>query len=710
MMNGRMLNDRYRIIKTIGGGGMANVYLARDTILERDVAIKVLRLEYANDEEFIARFDREAQSATSLSHPNIVNIYDVGEEDHILYMVMEYVDGMTLKEYIHLYGPIAVQEALDIMKQITAAIAHAHANDIIHRDIKPQNILIDTYGQVNVTDFGIAIALSATSLTQTNSILGSVHYLSPEQARGATATKKSDIYSIGIVLFELLTGRLPFSGQSAVSIALKHLQNDTPSIKRFNPDVPQSVENIVLKATAKDPFNRYESVDDMDDALEMALHPDNQNVAPYSPPVEAGDATKAIPIITDDQFGEGVNQDTLVHQTNGTTKAYPEDQETNIKGSKKGLGKDKVPIEKKKKRKKKWLISLIILFFLLASGIAALFLIPGIIRPKDVVIPDVSGMELDKAEEELAGLKLDINREAVFSEDVDEDLIVRSDPKAGRTVKEKSAITLYISQGKEKVPFEDYTGRDYSQVKELLKDAGYDDINAYEKFSDSPVGEIISQIQPVADSQVIPSETRVLFEVSKGPELVSLNNLKGMTEKEAKDYLEGHHLKMNANYSNSDNVPEGEVIKQDPDAETELEEGSTVDVTISSGPEKKPPVSHSVTYTVPYSPTLKEDEEDDGDTVDDEEKNAEDKEDDSGDKKDKKDENEKEKEPKEQVVKIYIGDMENDISEVYKEETITKDTEFTFTLTIAPDDKAEYLITRDDDVITNKTVLYEEGE
>src|SRR5699024_1470499 len=228
---GQLLNERYKIIKRIGGGGMANVYLARDIILDRDVAVKALRMEYANDQEFIARFDREAQSATSLAHPNIVNIYDIGEEDHMLYMVMEYVDGMTLKEYIQRYGPLSVPETLDIMKQITSAINHAHANNIIHRDIKPQNILINTYGQVKVTDFGIAIALSATTLTQTNSILGSVHYLSQEQARGGSVTKKSDVYSLGIVLFELLTGRLPFSGHSPVSIALKHLQSETPSVR-----------------------------------------------------------------------------------------------------------------------------------------------------------------------------------------------------------------------------------------------------------------------------------------------------------------------------------------------------------------------------------------------------------------------------------------------------------------------------------------------
>lgn len=272
MIEGHLLSERYQIKHLIGGGGMANVYLADDIILDREVAIKVLRPEFANDPEFIERFDREAQAATSLSHPNIVNIYDVGEEKNILYMVMEYVDGLTLKEYVVQHGPVAVNEAVDIMKQLTDAIAHAHANGLIHRDIKPQNILIDSTGHVKVTDFGIAIALSATSLTQTNSILGSVHYLSPEQARGGMATKKSDIYSLGIVLYELLTAQLPFSGQSPISIALKHLQNDTPSVRQLNENVPQSVENIVLKATAKDPFNRYESVYAMEQALDVALN------------------------------------------------------------------------------------------------------------------------------------------------------------------------------------------------------------------------------------------------------------------------------------------------------------------------------------------------------------------------------------------------------------------------------------------------------
>src|SRR5699024_8392329 len=239
MLKGQLIGDRYLIERTIGGGGMANVYLAKDTILERDVAIKVLRLEYANDDEFITRFDREAQAATSLTHPNIVNIYDVGEEEHILYMVMEYVDGFTLKEYIQQNSPIRVEEALNIMKQITSAISRAHQSNLVHRDIKPQNILLDKQGNVKVTDFGIAVALSATALTQTNTILGSVHYLSPEQARGGMATKKSDIYSLGIVLYELLTGMLPFTGETPVAIALKHLQEDIPHVRDFNANIPQ---------------------------------------------------------------------------------------------------------------------------------------------------------------------------------------------------------------------------------------------------------------------------------------------------------------------------------------------------------------------------------------------------------------------------------------------------------------------------------------
>nr|WP_237705222.1 Stk1 family PASTA domain-containing Ser/Thr kinase [Bacillus coahuilensis] len=277
---------------------MANVYLAQDMILDREVAVKILRLDFSHEEEFIKRFQREAQSATSLVHPNIVNIFDVGEEDGIYYIVMEYVDGMTLKQYIHNYYPVSIEKSMDIMNQLTSAISHAHHHQIIHRDIKPHNILIDQNGTVKITDFGIAMALSSTSITQTNSVLGSVHYLSPEQARGGMATNKSDIYSLGIVMFELLAGRLPFSGESAVSIALKHLQSETPSVRRWNSSVPQSVENIIIKSTAKDPFHRYEDVEEMSLDIRTALSDGRIHEEKYVLPIDH-DATKAIPVLKD---------------------------------------------------------------------------------------------------------------------------------------------------------------------------------------------------------------------------------------------------------------------------------------------------------------------------------------------------------------------------------------------------------------------------
>ncbi|MFZ3576556.1 Stk1 family PASTA domain-containing Ser/Thr kinase [Virgibacillus sp. DJP39] len=683
MLNGRLLNERYKVKDTIGGGGMANVYLARDIILERDVALKVLRLEYVNDDEFIARFDREAQSATSLSHPNIVNIFDVGEEEHILYMVMEYVDGLTLKEYIKKYGPIDVDKALDIMKQISSAIGHAHANNIVHRDIKPQNILIDSYGQVKVTDFGIAIALSATALTQTNSILGSVHYLSPEQARGGMATKKSDIYSLGIVLFELLTARLPFSGQSPVSIALKHLQTDTPSVRRFNQNVPQSVENIVLKATAKDPFNRFNTVYDMEDALSTALEPERLNEDKFIPPVGVGEETKAIPIITDDQMHDNSNQNTIIHQANGATKAFvANDMDvTNENKSDKKNG-------KKKSKKKKIVLIVILLSILFASSVAALFIVPSLMQPKDVTVPDVTGMEYEKAVEKVEALNLDTEKELAFSEDVKDGVVIRTNPPSDRIVKEETTITLFVSKGKETVSFSDYVGKDFSQIKQLLIDKGFkeEEISAYVKTSDRSPGIIIAQVQPAPETDVVPSETRVIFEISGGPELIQVANLEDLTKKEAVDYLQDQGLVANVIEEYSESTSKGEVIRQEPVAGTELEEGKTVNIYISKGPEEKPPVSHTVTFTVPYNP---DQQPDDGDGATD-------------------DPNKKDESPVEQTVKIYIKDAQHpSITELYQEDTITKDKEYEITLTIAPNQTAEYKVFRDDKLFLDRTVPYE---
>ena len=300
---GKKLNGRYKIIGNIGSGGMANVFLAHDLILDREVAVKVLRFDFQNDKNAIRRFQREALAATELVHPNIVTVYDVGEEDGMQFLVMEYVKGMDLKRYIQTHYPVPYLQIVDIVQQILSAVALAHQHRIIHRDLKPQNILINEEGVVKITDFGIAIALSETSITQTNSMLGSVHYLSPEQARGSMATNQSDIYAIGIILYEMLTGKVPFDGESAVTIALKHFQDEIPSIRIYDKNVPQSLENVVLKATAKEQADRYKTADEMREDLSTALSPERLN-EPRWEPHALNDETRALTPITDEMIAE----------------------------------------------------------------------------------------------------------------------------------------------------------------------------------------------------------------------------------------------------------------------------------------------------------------------------------------------------------------------------------------------------------------------
>ncbi|WP_347834257.1 Stk1 family PASTA domain-containing Ser/Thr kinase [Gracilibacillus sp. JCM 18860] len=657
---GRTLNDRYQVKKLVGGGGMANVYLGNDLILDREVAIKVLRLEYANDDEFIKRFHREAQAATSLSHPNIVSIYDIGgEEDQIYYMVMEYIDGMTLKQYIQLHAPIELEEVLDIMAQISSAIGHAHDNGIIHRDIKPpQNMLIDQYGQVKVTDFGIAVALSATALTQTNSVLGSIHYLSPEQARGGKANVKSDIYSLGIVMFEMITGTLPFSGQSAVSIALKHLQKDLPSIREWKANIPQSVENIMLKATTKDPLYRYQSAMDMENAVIHALDPEKLHEPRFEPPNNEEDGTtKAIPILKEDTY----------------TELSAADDETIVKADSKTSKKEKPKKEKKKKKRKKsiiWVTSLLVI--LCGAILLALFVLPSLFEPKDVKIPDVSGQSYQEALEELESLQLKVNKETEAHEEIEENHVIETYPAANSTVKEGKDITVYVSTGPDTVEFEDYIGEEYESVEKSLLDAGYQDVISYEVFSDQPVGKIISQHQPSPGDKVVPSNTKVIFEVSKGQETFRLNRLAGMTVSEAEEYLTSNDLKPKIVEEYHDEVEEGQVIDQNPAANEEVVKGQEITITVSKGgPEQPKQVTHTESFTVPY-------------TKDPDKNEA-------------------------QSVSIYVGDVNHSIQELYQEvEMITEDTTFKIDLTIAEAEEASYKVLRDDELLIEKTISYED--
>ncbi|BBW96733.1 serine/threonine-protein kinase PrkC [Geobacillus subterraneus] len=583
---GKRLNDRYKIISLIGGGGMANVYLARDIILERDVAVKVLRLDFANDDRFIKRFRREAQAATSLNHEHIVSIYDVGEEEGVYYIVMEYVQGSTLKQYIQQHAPLPVEQALSIMDQLTSAIAHAHENGIIHRDIKPQNILLDEHGRVKVTDFGIAVAMSGTTITQTNSVLGSVHYLSPEQARGGIATEKSDIYSLGVVMFELLTGRLPFSGESAVSIVLKHLQAETPSPRAWNPEIPQSVENIVLKAMAKDPFYRYPSAREMNEDIRTALDPSRRNEAKFTIPDDGEEATKAVPIIKDKESAASAQE------TFAAEKTAPESAQQ-----------DEQP-KPNRKRKWKWAAWLAAILLLLgAAAVSALTWIPDLVFPKEVTMPNVVNKDYDEAVERLSALGLEIKDTIdVESDTIEEGKVVRTSPEAGMTVKQGAGVTIYKSSGKKKIEFPSFIGDDIAAAEAELRAEGFSRITRNGRYSDKPEGTILDQY-PYAGDKVVPDETEVMFTVSLGPEKVALKDLTGYTEKSVRDYGQDQGLRIEIKYEHSDEVPEGLVISQTPAAGERLEKGDTVTVVISRGPEPKPTKTVIKELTIPYEPT-----------------------------------------------------------------------------------------------------------
>ena len=445
LSKGQKINERYEIVKTIGEGGMANVYLAKDTILERNVAVKVLRGDLSSDEKFIRRFQREALSVSNLSHPNIVEVYDVGEEDGQYYIVMEYIEGKTLKQLINKRGALTLPEVIDIMSQLTAGMAHAHDAYIVHRDIKPQNIIIMDNGEVKITDFGIAVAMNATQLTQTNSVMGTVHYLPPEQANGKTATVKGDIYSLGILMYELLTGSVPFKGDNAVEIALKHMKEKLPSVRKQNPLIPQSIENIILKACAKNPRNRYDSVSQMHDDLEHAM--ENQNEKKYTYPYPENDLeeTKATPVV----------------QKPKKTVAPPTEEEIEEQ--------EASPRRKGKKGKVLIILAIIILSLLLIGGTIALVSTTG---STDVKVPNVTDISLKEAIKKLekAGFKYTTEEEA--SDEIKEGNVIRTKPTAGSTRKKGSTITIIESIGSKSYEVEDLTGQKYAEVKaklELLK-------------------------------------------------------------------------------------------------------------------------------------------------------------------------------------------------------------------------------------------------
>jgi eukaryotic-like serine/threonine-protein kinase len=649
MLVGKHISGRYKILQLIGGGGMSNVYLAHDIILNRDVAMKILRYDFTNEEELHRRFQREALSATSLTHPNIVSVYDVGEDEDMHYIVMEYIKGKTLKQYIQEFSPLSAARSVHIMKQLTSAITHAHENGIIHRDIKPQNILMDEAGNVKITDFGIATSLGATSYTQTNTVIGTVHYLSPEQARGGIATDKSDIYALGIVLYELLTGELPFSGESAVSIALKHLQSETPSVRDFDASIPQSVENIVLKATAKDTNHRYASAEAMEADLETCLSVERVNEPKFIPPVD-NDATKIIPVIKEPKTT--LNDQ---HPLPGTT----------VKIEKKPV---ESPVQKQtpKQKKKKWPIIVGVVVLLVIIGIA----VAAMLTPKKIPVPDVANKPVEEAIKILEDAGFTIGeRDERNSEEIEEGNVIETSPNAGLEKVKGTEIDLIVSLGKETDIMDDFVGKQSEQVIAILDGQEYKNVTINEEYSAEPSGVIIEQ-SPKAGEEIVIKETEVVLTISKGAEKVSVIDLYGFNEANRKEYERSSGFKISVKgEKHSDTVAAGSVLEQSPKAGSEYVKGGTINVVLSKGPEAKKEKLYSKTITIPYEPI---------------------------------------EEGMEQTVSIYIQDKTHTlVGEPIVTFTMTEDTDYLIQLVIVEGETAAYQVVRDDIVIDKQSIPYD---
>ena len=553
---GQLINDRYEIIRSIGEGGMANVYLAQDTILDRKVAVKILRGDLAEDEKFVRRFQREAISASSLNDPNIVEVYDVGEDDGKYFIVMEYVQGFTLKQLIKKRGSLTLPEVVDIMLQLTSAVAHAHESYIIHRDIKPQNVIILEDGRVKIMDFGIAVALNAGEFTQTNSVMGTVYYIPPEQANGGAATIKSDIYSLGILMYELVTGHVPFKGDNPVEVAIKHMNEPIPSICEYDPEMPQSIENIILRASAKNPRNRYESAWEMHEDLETALDKERFNE----------------PKVVYKYPEKGFDDDDKPLPRGGRVARNAENEET-----------------KKDKRMNKALIILGTIVGVLIAALLFVFILwPRISSGSDVEIPDVQGMTVEQARNALEddGLEVEKKTKEEASDDVDEGKVIGTDPEIGESVKEGTKVTLIVSTGSEKIEIEDYTGEDVDDVKRELEDAGI---------------RVVTEERDVASGDGVKENTIIDQDVEPGTKLgdgdtitLTIPNIYKTypnftdgtyTEDDVKKFCDENGITLNVTYIEDMTKSEGVVTYQNMGAGSRINSGDNLRIKVVKNPE-----------------------------------------------------------------------------------------------------------------------------
>lgn len=677
MNKGYVLNGRYEIIGRLGEGGMADVYLAKDLILKREVAVKLLRLDFRDNPQAKKRFQHEAMAATQLDNPHIVGIYDVDEVEGMQYLVMEYIDGEDLKKYIGDHFPIPYAEVVNIMEQICSAVSEAHRHHIIHRDLKPQNILVDKNGYIKITDFGISRAGTEDTMTQTRSIIGSIHYLSPEQIKGQVATEQSDIYSLGIILYELLTGKVPFTGDTAVSIAIKHSQEAIPSVRDFDPRIPQAMENVVLRATAKDPNDRYATVDQLADDLNTSLDRSRANEPRFVVPEKKSDlneATRVMPFPPlQDQSASANDQ--------ASQRSEPAKQASKDQPPKKSTS-------KKKKRRRLIIAAILGLLVLLAAFVMI------VTANGRTTVPVITGTTEEEASQKLQDADLQVGKVKYHSSDtVDRNRVISSNPKENTKIKKNTKVSLVVSSGPRKVRVGNYVGQNYNSVKDRLEREGFKIRKRNAPSGTFKSGRILQQ-DFRSGAKLNPAKHTLTFVVSTGVKQITLKDLTGMTKAPVVSYANKEEINPTFDYVYSDDQPKGRVVRQSPGANEVIQQGGNVAVWLSRGSKSSKQdtlKSFNVRITIPYFDANSDAESSSQPLTG--SPSADTPSDSSGDA-------QATSGSSENVVFIYLKDHDHDFSTIYKQMVITKDTAVNLPFKLTKNEVGRYKVVRD-----GKTIL-----
>lgn len=675
----KLINERYKVIDKLGGGGMSIVYLAEDLILKRKVAIKAISIPPREKEETLRRFEREVHNSSQLAHKNIVSMYDVAEEDDCYFLVMEYIEGPTLSEYIQNHGPLSLETAIQFTQQILEGIKHAHDNRIVHRDIKPQNILIDKNKTLKIFDFGIAKAISETSLTQTNHVLGTVQYLSPEQAKGESTNEGTDIYSIGIVLYEMLVGEPPFNGETAVSIAIKHIQDTIPNITtEKREEVPQALSNVVLKATEKDRADRYRTIQQMRDDLSSVLHENRSNEEKY----ELDQTKTKTMAFSKDEISKKIDDTPKEKNIEETMQIPIMDQPVNHQQFQSMESPIYEPPRKKSSKKKKFLFAYI--FALLLIGLIA-FVSMAVFGSKYEEMPDISGKTEKQTEKILKNhhLKIgDISRD--YSDKYPENQVIKSRPGKGERVERGDKIDIVLSKGPEMVKMPSVVGLSKNEALNKLEKVGLKDVAVEQTYNaNTPKGYIANQ-NVAANKQVKLNDHNIKIYESLGVRQVYVSNYENKSYSTAKKALESKGFKVKVSETYSDSVKKNNVISQSPKSKS-IDEGSTISLVVSKGKESDSDDEKS-----------KDDDSDDASS------------------KDVKNYNESVEVPysgkkgKSQKVEVYIRDKDNDGSKATQSFEIKDNKSINIPMKIQKGKTAGYTIRVDNKVVADKDVGYDD--